>query len=202
MKRRDVLKTASAAALAALAGRDVKIAAADAQATVPASDRIRVGVIGVGGFGLGTNLPEFVKNPDVEIAAICDVNDASVSQAVALTGGNAQRFRDYRRLLDLTRHRRRRHHHAGALARDHVHRCVRRRQGRLRREAVRASHPRRTFDGRSRAPQQAHRAGRHAATLGRAFSTRRADTCRKAASATSTTPSAGTTRRWRRRHHR
>ena len=100
MKRRDVLKTVPAAALGALARRTEKAAANSGLTTVPPSDRIRIGMIGVGGFGLGTNLPAFVKNPDVEVAAICDVNEASVSQAVALAGGKAQRFRDYRRLLE------------------------------------------------------------------------------------------------------
>jgi predicted dehydrogenase len=104
MKRRDVLKTASAAALGALAGRGGEGAAAatsGGQTSVAPSDRIRLGMIGVGGFGLGTNLPAFLKNADVEIAAICDVNDASVAQAVTVAGGKAQRFRDYRRLLEL-----------------------------------------------------------------------------------------------------
>jgi predicted dehydrogenase len=99
MKRRDVLK---ATALGALWARDLSWAQATAEARskVPPSDRVRVGMIGVGVFGLGANLPAFLKNPDVEIAAICDTNAQSLDQAVALTGGHPQRFKDYRRLLD------------------------------------------------------------------------------------------------------
>lgn len=100
MKRRDLLK---AAALGGLVGSSGSRARAQAQSTWPAappSDRIRVGMIGVGGFGFGTNLPDFMKNPDVEIAAICDVFEPNLERAVALAGGKAARFRDYRQLLD------------------------------------------------------------------------------------------------------
>jgi predicted dehydrogenase len=100
MKRRDLLKTTALGA-GALLGRDVVFAkpTRPGQTTAP-SDRIRVGMIGVGSFGLGANLPDFMKNPDVEIAAICDVFDANLDKAISLAGGKPKRFRDYRRLLD------------------------------------------------------------------------------------------------------
>jgi predicted dehydrogenase len=99
MKRRDVLK---ATALGALWAKELAFAqgSADAAHKAPPSDRIRVGMIGVGAFGLGANLPDFLKNPDVEIAAICDVNTQNIDKAVALTGGQPKRFKEYRRLLD------------------------------------------------------------------------------------------------------
>jgi predicted dehydrogenase len=100
MKRRDLLK---AAALGTFAGRGLasaQTAGGESRAQAPASDRIRVGMIGVGGFGFGTNLPDFMKNADVEIAAICDVFEPNLERAVALAGGKAARHRDYRRLLE------------------------------------------------------------------------------------------------------
>jgi predicted dehydrogenase len=99
MKRRDVLK---ATALGALWAKELAFAQASASTMkkAPASDRIRVGMIGLGAFGLGANLPDFLKNPDVEIAALCDVNTQSLDEAAALTGGQPKRFKDYRRLLE------------------------------------------------------------------------------------------------------
>jgi hypothetical protein len=74
MKRRDLLKSAALGAAALPIGKDLVLALGAHQgATVGPSDRIRVGFIGVGCFGDGTNLPDFIKNDDVEIAAICDV---------------------------------------------------------------------------------------------------------------------------------
>jgi predicted dehydrogenase len=102
VKRRDLLKAAALGGLVgAGAGRaQAQSAPAQQSGRAPASDRIRVGMIGVGGFGFGTNLPDFMKNPDVEIAAICDVFEPHVERAVALAGGKAARHRDYRRLLE------------------------------------------------------------------------------------------------------
>jgi predicted dehydrogenase len=95
MKRRDVLK---ATAIGAVMGRDLW--AQDPPPRSAASDRIRVGMIGVGGFGFGSNLPDFLRNPDVDVVAICDVFETHLDRAVALAGGKAKRYREYRRLLD------------------------------------------------------------------------------------------------------
>jgi predicted dehydrogenase len=102
VKRRDLLKAAALGGLVgSRAGRArAQTARTQQTAQVPPSDRIRVGMIGVGGFGFGTNLPEFLKNRDVEVAAICDVLESNVERASALAGGKAARYRDYRRLLD------------------------------------------------------------------------------------------------------
>jgi hypothetical protein len=90
MKRRELLK---AAALGAFAGQRVLGAAAGTQGQdvkAPPSDRIRIGMIGVGGFGFGFNLPDFVQNPDVEITAICDVYEPSLTRAVNLVEARRQ----------------------------------------------------------------------------------------------------------------
>jgi predicted dehydrogenase len=97
MKRRDLLKMA---ALGAMAGPKLAMGQEGEPRRAPASDRIGVGMIGVGSFGLSANLPDFLKNPDVDVVAICDVNEANLDKAVALAGGKARRHRDYRRLLE------------------------------------------------------------------------------------------------------
>ncbi len=103
MKRRDLLKSVALGAVALPVSADLvsSLNAQQPQGTpVAPSDRIRVGFIGVGGFGFGTNLPDFMKNADVEVAAICDVYEPHVKRAVDLAGGKPKAYRDYRRLLD------------------------------------------------------------------------------------------------------
>ena len=103
MKRRDLLKKAALGAAALPIGKTLaaRLDAEQTQTTRTApSDRIRVGFIGVGGFGYGTNLPDFLKNADVEIAAICDVQEPHVQRAIELAGGKPKPYRDYRRCLE------------------------------------------------------------------------------------------------------
>jgi predicted dehydrogenase len=68
------------------------------------NDRIRIGSIGVGGMGIG-RLREFMKQPDVTVAAICDVDqshlDRALGEAEKQQGQRPQGFRDFRKLLEL-----------------------------------------------------------------------------------------------------
>lgn len=98
MNRRSFLKTAAAAPTivpASALGRD---------GSIPPSDRIVVGHIGVGGMG-GGHVRAFVQEPDVQTAAICDVRkehrDRS-KQVVDQKYGNADcaAYNDFRELLD------------------------------------------------------------------------------------------------------
>jgi predicted dehydrogenase len=76
-------------------------AAAAGNKILGANDRIRVGVIGLGRQGRGV-MRTFARNPDVEIAAICDVYQPQIDAAIKdgkLEG--AQIFKDFRKLLDL-----------------------------------------------------------------------------------------------------
>ena len=104
MKRRDLLKSAVAGPLG-LAAANAATAATGQPPRAPASDRIRVGMIGVGNFGLSTNLADFIKNPDVDIAAICEVFQPNLERAVKTVAesggrGKVKTYGDYRRLLD------------------------------------------------------------------------------------------------------
>jgi predicted dehydrogenase len=73
-----------------------------AQAAKGASDQVVMGMIGVGNQGT-SRLREFMQQPDVRIAAICDVDRRHLDRAIALVeqekGYKPQAFGDFRRLL-------------------------------------------------------------------------------------------------------
>jgi predicted dehydrogenase len=87
MNRRTFLQ--SSAALAGASGSGM----------AAPSDRVRVGVIGCGGQGRN-DLGDFHKNADVEIAAVCDVFRPNLNRAKDMTGGKAEAYTDFRRVLD------------------------------------------------------------------------------------------------------
>ena len=66
-----------AAALGATWGTTtgIPILAAEGQQRVPASDRITLGHIGIGGNGAG-HLQAFLNMDDVQVLAVCDVDQA------------------------------------------------------------------------------------------------------------------------------
>jgi predicted dehydrogenase len=74
-----------------------------ARAQAEASDRIRVGFIGCGGMGTA-RIRQFLEHPDVEAAAVCDVDRTHLQRAAALVeklaGRRPQEFPDFRRLLE------------------------------------------------------------------------------------------------------
>ncbi|HJZ97162.1 MAG TPA: Gfo/Idh/MocA family oxidoreductase [Candidatus Solibacter sp.] len=81
----------------------VQLAAVGAATAAP-SDRIRMGFIGVGRQGT-SRLNEFLKQPDVTAAAVCDVDSTHVDRAADIVA-KAQRqppakFHDFRKLLDV-----------------------------------------------------------------------------------------------------
>ncbi|MEP7363889.1 MAG: Gfo/Idh/MocA family oxidoreductase [Acidobacteriota bacterium] len=67
------------------------------------NDQIVVGMIGVGNQGTG-RLREFLKHPDVRIAAICDVDESHRNRAIGIVekerGYKPEGLGDFRRLLD------------------------------------------------------------------------------------------------------
>jgi predicted dehydrogenase len=68
-------------------------------ARVPgANDRIRVALIGCGRQG-SSDLGNAMKHPDVDVAAVCDVFEPNLAK-VAATAPSAQRYADFRRVLD------------------------------------------------------------------------------------------------------
>ncbi len=63
------------------------------------SDKVIVGVIGTGRQGRG-DLRAFRLQPDVEIAAVCDVYQPNLELGVKDSGGKAQTYTDFRQVLD------------------------------------------------------------------------------------------------------
>jgi predicted dehydrogenase len=68
-----------------------------------ASDKVRLGIIGIGdrGKALLLNIQAFMEDANVEIAAVCDNYEPNYKRAVTLTGGKAKAFYDYRKLLEM-----------------------------------------------------------------------------------------------------
>ncbi len=69
-----------------------------AQSAAP-SDRVGIAIVGCGGMGR-MDLTDFAKQPDVQIRAVCDAFRPAADQARQMTGGNAEVFSDFRRVLD------------------------------------------------------------------------------------------------------
>ena len=67
------------------------------------NDRIRVGLIGCNGMGF-SNLSSFMRRPEIEVAALCDVDtrvlDRREAEIVAAGRSKPKRFGDYRKLLE------------------------------------------------------------------------------------------------------
>ena len=61
------------------------------------SDRLRVGVIGVGWHG-GSHLQNFAANPRAEVVAICDINETLLAERAAELG-DVRAFTDYHELV-------------------------------------------------------------------------------------------------------
>lgn len=67
---------------------------------VGANDRVSVAVIGCGGRGFDV-WKRFVKQPDVNAVAVCDVYEPFVSRGVTASEGKATAHKDFRRVLDM-----------------------------------------------------------------------------------------------------
>ena len=135
----------------------------------PPSERIRVGFIGVGNQGTA-NLKAIQKEKAAEVVAVCDVDKDHLAKAKALAESTGRPCSTLRRLPAAARRqvdRRRPDHHARPLARPADHRRLRRRQGRLLREAAGPDRRRGQGDGRGRPEGQADRPDREPAALRR-----------------------------------
>jgi predicted homoserine dehydrogenase-like protein len=74
------------------------VAAQSSSTAVIASDRVRIGVIGTGRQGR-SDMRAHLALPDVEIAAICDVDAPNLAEAAKLAP-NAKALTDFRAVLD------------------------------------------------------------------------------------------------------
>lgn len=98
-KRRDFLKTAGRGLAAGLAAHSYRALAGPSP-----SDRINVGFIGLGTQGT-SRLKEFLEHPDVNVAALCDVDESRLRRAAQVVesrnGSRPPTFGDFRKLLEL-----------------------------------------------------------------------------------------------------
>ncbi len=90
MNRRDLLRTTFAVGAAT---------ALSATRVQGANDRIRFGLIGSGGRGR-EDWTTFLKQPEVDPVAVCDVYGPFREKGIALTEGRATGLKDFRQLLD------------------------------------------------------------------------------------------------------
>ena len=88
--RRDFTKTI------VLAGASTALMSAR---SADAHNSVRLGFIGLGNRG-DQVLDAFLKHPDAEVAAICDLSDAYMDHAAQKAGTSPRRFKDYRQLLE------------------------------------------------------------------------------------------------------
>ncbi len=109
--RRSFLKGAVAAGAALAAPRVVPASARGADGTVAPSNRITIGMIGVGRQVVAYNLPFFLDAPDAQVVALCDVDrwrlELESERLVRIYGGNVLQRRiqgvaktqDYREVI-------------------------------------------------------------------------------------------------------
>ena len=67
---------------------------------IGANERVRLGFIGLGNRG-DQVLDAFLKQPDAQVVAVCDLSPAYMDFAAKKAGGSPRQFKDYRRLLEL-----------------------------------------------------------------------------------------------------
>ncbi len=82
--RRQFMKRTAAAGVLSAAPYAICSRALGTQDTPPASDRITVGFIGVGGHGIGRNLRMFLPQKDAQPVALCDVDRRQIGKALGV----------------------------------------------------------------------------------------------------------------------
>ncbi len=102
LTRRDFLRTSARTAAgfgAAALPYFVPASALGQDGKDPASERITMGFIGVGGMG-GGHLGGMLGNKGVEVLAVCDVDEERREAARVRVGDHCAAYNDYRELLD------------------------------------------------------------------------------------------------------
>ncbi|MFH1921911.1 MAG: Gfo/Idh/MocA family oxidoreductase, partial [Planctomycetota bacterium] len=94
--RRTFAKTGAAAALGLAASRALQAPAVQARG---ANERVRLGCIGVANRG-GQLMTAFLTHDDMEIAALCDVDETTLQKASQRVDGKADTYRDFRKLIE------------------------------------------------------------------------------------------------------
>ncbi len=98
IRRREFLKTTTAAAAIISVPTFVPESALGAKGKPPPSERINLGLIGCGSMGT-TNLNNCAQYPDVVVTAACDVWEARVKSITERFKGTAKPYGDFRQML-------------------------------------------------------------------------------------------------------
>ncbi len=96
LTRRSFTKVGAAAAIGLTAARSIPARQARAAG---ANDRIRLGFVGVANRG-GQLIDGFTEHQDIEIAALCDVDQLTLGKARERFTGNVDTYGDFRQLMD------------------------------------------------------------------------------------------------------
>ena len=93
--RRDFLKRAAVTTV----GAGLSLSALSARNVLGANERVRLGAIGTGQMGR-SNIEASLKQPQIEVVAVCDVYQPNLDKGLTAAGGKAQTYKDFRRILD------------------------------------------------------------------------------------------------------
>ncbi|MHC4301901.1 MAG: Gfo/Idh/MocA family protein, partial [Planctomycetota bacterium] len=104
MNRRSFLKSAAITAGAVGFPYFVPARSLGKAGAVAPSNRITIGMIGVGGHGRSVNLSGFLAQPDAQVLAVCDVDPVQIDKARRLVSdkyGNddCATYKDFREVL-------------------------------------------------------------------------------------------------------
>ncbi|HWQ35773.1 MAG TPA: Gfo/Idh/MocA family oxidoreductase [Blastocatellia bacterium] len=75
------------------------LTAASYRRVIGANERVRVGFIGIGLIGK-RHLLDFMAQPDVEVAAICETYEPRLREGIETAGNRPEGFRDFRRMYE------------------------------------------------------------------------------------------------------
>jgi predicted dehydrogenase len=89
--RREFLSTA--------VGATVALSAASYRRVLGANERVALGIVGSGGRGRSL-MKSFLKNKDVEFAAVCDVYEPYLELGLKEAGNGPKKYSDFRKLLE------------------------------------------------------------------------------------------------------
>ena len=100
ISRRRFVTSTAAGIVGAGASLRGKASAQSTSKPVAPSDRVIVALVGCGGMGK-SNLRNFVRMPEVQVAAVCDVWEHNRAGAARIAAGGVQQLADFRRVVDM-----------------------------------------------------------------------------------------------------
>jgi predicted dehydrogenase len=103
-KRREFLQQIGAFSIGAYFPTIIKASVLGREGNVPPSDRINMILIGCGGMGRG-NLKQFLRLKDIQVVAVCDVDDNQIDLAKKIVDDYYQNndcriYKDFRQILE------------------------------------------------------------------------------------------------------